>query len=760
MHPIEKAFSSDGVSRLPEEHIDTIVVSNLVDLGRLTALRFIHWTIHHPQGVVSLPTGKTPEFFIEWVKFYRKRWNDQRSHLSECGFTDDEIDHGFSCEGLRFVQIDEFFPMNPAQTNSFSHYIDRFYFGDFGIRRDKALTLDPQAELGVDLDDLFPEGRVDYLLQFQDDQSLSAVQRRQKAFLLELNESCDAYERRIRDMGGIGFFLGGIGPDGHVAFNVRGSSHFSTTRLCPVNYETRAASAADLGGIQGEKLVLTIGLGTIAFDRDALMIIMAAGNAKAEIVRRAIEWPSHSDRPASVLHGLPNARFYLTPGAASRLEGRTHRRLSTMETIDPSTQHEILCSAALKMRTPLESASCDTLTSAAATKILRSRLQITRTDQLPPLLEQSKTRLEEALAVGRAWATDRRTLHTGPHHDDLILGIFPVVKRELDASTEHGHVTVLTSGFTSVTNGFFLKRVTTAREWLAGSLPDFRTFSGAKRDAACRHYLEAERRGDAVGKSQAVGEHLVREVIAACDLNSWSGVRKAMDEIAEEIGASYAGKKDRPVVQRLKGALREFEEELTWMAHGMDIARISHLRLGFYQGDIFNQDPSPSDCDRVLQLLEDVQPTRISLALDPEGSGPDTHYKCLLAISEALSHFVARHPDRDVEVLGYRNVWNRYAAWEADAIFLMSSDEMQVIDRTFKIYYFSQVEASFPSPDYNGPFSELAIQIWKTQKWELEQLLGKTPELVEAQGAIFLRILTPEELIAYAQERRTATQGL
>lgn len=73
------------------------------------------------------------------------------------------------------------------------------------------------------------------------------------------------YEEKIRTLGGIGFFLGGIGPDGHIGFNVRGSDHYSTTRLTEVNYETQAASSSDLGGIEVSKnrLVITIGLNTI-----------------------------------------------------------------------------------------------------------------------------------------------------------------------------------------------------------------------------------------------------------------------------------------------------------------------------------------------------------------------------------------------------------------------------------------------------------------------------------------------------------------
>ena len=60
---------------------------------------------------------------------------------------------------------------------------------------------------------------------------------------------CMDREQQIRDLGGIGFFLGGIGPDGHIAFNIKGSDHHSTTLLSPTNNATQAAAAGDLGGI-------------------------------------------------------------------------------------------------------------------------------------------------------------------------------------------------------------------------------------------------------------------------------------------------------------------------------------------------------------------------------------------------------------------------------------------------------------------------------------------------------------------------------
>ena len=63
--------------RTPNEKIDVIVVENFPALGKLTALRFIEWVLHNPEGIISLPTGKTPEHFIKWVNFYLNNWQEK-----------------------------------------------------------------------------------------------------------------------------------------------------------------------------------------------------------------------------------------------------------------------------------------------------------------------------------------------------------------------------------------------------------------------------------------------------------------------------------------------------------------------------------------------------------------------------------------------------------------------------------------------------------------------------------------------------------
>ena len=111
-----------------------------------------------------------------------------------------------------------------------------------------------------------------------------------------------------------------------LAFNQLGSSHHSKTRLVSFNYPTAAVAANDLGGIEiaFQKIALTIGLETISFSKNAKVIIMAAGEGKANVVRAAIEDDIDVSRPCSILQTLPNARFYLTHGAASKLTNRQY----------------------------------------------------------------------------------------------------------------------------------------------------------------------------------------------------------------------------------------------------------------------------------------------------------------------------------------------------------------------------------------------------------------------------------------------------
>lgn len=99
----------------------------------------------------------------------------------------------------------------------------------------------------------------------------------------DLGAECEQYEQKIRDLGGINLFLGGIGPDGHIAFNEPGSSLSSRTRIKTLTYDTIAANSRffddDINKVP--KTALTVGVGTVMDARELLIIIGGYGKARA-----------------------------------------------------------------------------------------------------------------------------------------------------------------------------------------------------------------------------------------------------------------------------------------------------------------------------------------------------------------------------------------------------------------------------------------------------------------------------------------------
>jgi glucosamine-6-phosphate deaminase len=67
-------------------------------------------------------------------------------------------------------------------------------------------------------------------------------------------------------------------------------------------------------------------------------------------------------------------------------------------------------------------------------------------------------------------------------------------------------------------------------------------------------------------------------------------------------------------------------------------------------------------------MLKEIRPTVISLTLDPEGSGPDTHYKVLQATAEAIREWQREEDLSKLRIWGYRNVWYRFNPAEANVI--------------------------------------------------------------------------------------------
>lgn len=744
-----------------------ILVNNFPLLGRLTAMRFLEWAGENPEGVISLPTGKTPEYFIKWTMYLLSHWNEPaverlREENGLCLNSKPDL------SGLRFVQLDEFYPISPAQHNSFYHYIRQFYIDGFGLDIRKALLMNCDEitlAKGKSYREVFPDHRVDLSLRYRE--CRNETDRLQQESVFMIDQWCMDYERRIRDRGGIGFFLGGIGPDGHIAFNIKGSDHGSVTRLTSTNFETQAVAATDLGGIEisRNRMVITIGLGTITYNAEAVAIIIAAGEAKAEVVRQALENSPNNLYPATSLQKLPNARFYLTRAAASLLSDCRKNYYSQGDWNAEKTDRAIL-----DLTRKLDKYGHHLTAEDILSDRFASLIPIP-TEQLVPAVEES---VKQKLLRGLRAEQDQVFLHTGPHHDDIMLGILPHIAHQVRSHTNKLHFAVLTSGFTAVTNKFVHAALNQTRRLIHDDLvqmlayPDF--FEKGYRfkwDKDVYHYLDNVASGNDFEKQRGLSHRIVRAFVEIYGVKDKQELLGRLDAMISAIEKSYDGEKNPPDIQKLKGMIREFEEELVWAHFGVQVKNIRHLRLGFYTGDIFTEIPERKrDVEPVLQMLREIRPTVISLALDPEGSGPDTHYKVLQTLAEAVRKWSEEEDLSGLRIWGYRNVWYRFHPAEANVFVPCSLNSLSMMESAFRNCYLSQVDASFPSYELDGPFSLLARKVWVEQLKSIQLLLGKNyfyenphPRIRAAHGLVFFKEMNVSEFLGHARELERSTEG-
>lgn len=105
----------------------------------------------------------------------------------------------------------------------------------------------------------------------------------------DLESECEAYEHKIKEAGGINLFVGGIGPDGHIAFNEPGSSLGSLTRVKTLTMDTMIANSRffdnDINKVP--KTALTVGVKTVLDAEEVLILI--SGHNKARALAKVVE---------------------------------------------------------------------------------------------------------------------------------------------------------------------------------------------------------------------------------------------------------------------------------------------------------------------------------------------------------------------------------------------------------------------------------------------------------------------------------------
>jgi len=155
----------------------------------------------------------------------------------------------------------------------------------------------------------------------------------------DLEEECANYEAKIASYGGIDLFLGGIGPDGHIAFNEPGSSLSSRTRIKTLTTDTIIANSRffDNDVNKVPKTSLTVGVGTVLSAKEVLIIVN--GHNKARALYHAVEGPITQMWTISALQMHEHGIIVCDDAATFELKVGTYRYFKDIEAanLDPES---------------------------------------------------------------------------------------------------------------------------------------------------------------------------------------------------------------------------------------------------------------------------------------------------------------------------------------------------------------------------------------------------------------------------------------
>lgn len=147
----------------------------------------------------------------------------------------------------------------------------------------------------------------------------------------DLDKECAAYEAKMKSVGGVDLFLGGIGPDGHIAFNEPGSSLASRTRVKTLTKDTIIANSRffdnDINKVP--KTSVTVGVGTILDAKEVL--IMVNGHNKARALAQAVEGSINQMWTITALQLHKKAIIVCDEAATEELKVGTYRYFKDIE---------------------------------------------------------------------------------------------------------------------------------------------------------------------------------------------------------------------------------------------------------------------------------------------------------------------------------------------------------------------------------------------------------------------------------------------
>ena len=549
--------------------------------------------------VIGLATGSTPKtLYAELVRMHRVE--------------------GLSFRNVITFNLDQYYPMDKDALQSYHYFMRRNLF--------EQTDIDP-ANYHLP-DGMVPKDKV--------------------------KEHCAAYEEQIEAAGGLDLQILGIGINGHIGFNEPGSGIYTRTRLITLDNSTRLANAYEFGNMtQVPRMAITMGIGTIL--KAKKIILIAWGQTKAPVIKKAVEDDDTEDIPASLLQVHNNCSFVLDEAAASELT----RFKSPWLTGECSWTEQMIKKAvvnlALQLQKPVLSLTNTDYNDNGLSDLLVDKGDAYEINlQVFYLLRDSitgwpggKPSEQRHSHPERHLPFPKKALVFSPHPDDDIISMGGTFMR-LHNQGHDVQVAYQTSGNIAVTDEFATRFI------------DF-----------------------AVGFENLFGID---------DTKS----KKILDDATDFLRIKSTTEKDTDQIRQIKGLIRKCEARATCRYVGLKEEKIHFMDLPFYEtGTIEKKPVSQEDIQQTVELLNRIRPNQIFCAgdfADPHG----THKICFDIVMEALKTIRSAGDEwiNDCWLWLYKGAWQEWDITEIEMAVPMSPG--QVIKKRHGIFIHQSQKDSVP----------------------------------------------------------------
>ncbi len=441
---------------------------------------------------------------------------------------------------------------------------------------------------------------------------------------------CQAYEQKIKSLGGLDLQVLGIGRSGHIGFNEPGSGLNSPTRLISLDTLTIADAAGDFGAVENvPRRALTMGIETIMSARD--VVFMAWGEKKASILKQTVEGEITDLVPATYLQKHPNVKVYLDSAASANLVRiNTPWLVRDIEWNDKMIKKAViwLCKKLDKpiLKLTNQDYNDNSLSSIVANHGAAYDINLKVFNMLQKSITGwpgGKPDADDSGRPERAMPYPKTVLVFSPRPADDVIAMGGTIKRLIQQG-HNVHVAYQTSGNIAVSDDEVLK-----------FLDIIKDFSPLSETVKSKYKL-----------------------------------------IKDFLAGKGVGDADNREVQNIKTLIRKGEALAACRFLGIHENNIHFLEMPFYEtGKINKASLTDKDIELTVEVLRRIQPTQVYAAgdlTDPHG----TRRKCLNALTRSLEIVKSDDWYSDCWTWLYKGAWQEWDISDVDMAVPISPEEL------------------------------------------------------------------------------------